>query len=267
MNDNKYKPRPKGAEVVSKYEDHSHTPHGRLRHDLLYKYYDDFIADKSIDWMFDVGGGSGFLLARLLDRYPHMNGVIIDFDEAMIEQAKINLAAFIENNRVQFILGKTHELPEIMNAFNVSEYKILISCNHALEYIEDKVDSLKMMAKSITKESYLGVMYLNNSHEAYRKIMFKDSPKAVIKQLRSFRLDMVYFGDGMAVDTNELLQTLKGCGLAEIKEYGIRCISDFKSRDFVVNNYDDLMNVEFKVGKRSDFIGLSRYRLKFFSVQ
>lgn len=258
--------KPKGVEVVRKYEEHAMTSHGRLRHDLLYMYYDEFIAGRSIDWIFDVGGGSGFLVKKLAEKYPDMKAVLIDADEAMVEQARENLSSYASSGRVHFIKGAEGDFPEILKSFKTGDSRILVSFNHAVEYVKDQMETLRLLTCEIPKGSFFGIMYLNNSHEAYRKLYFRDSPSDVLEQLKSYNLDMVYFGMAKALNAEDMEKYFATQHFKLEAQYGMRCVSDFKAKDFVEKNYDEILKMEVEVGKVYDFMGLARYRLKFFLV-
>lgn len=258
--------RQKGEKVVQSYESHSLTPHGRLRHDLLFMYYRNFIARHNIAWVFDVGGGSGILVKRLAEEFPRLNAVLIDDDTAMISKARDNLSEYLNSNRVQLIQGSVDDLSSVLKSFTINNKRILVAFNHTIEYVDDQPRVIRLLANTIPKGSFLGIMYLNNSHEAFRKLFYKDSIKGVKKQLKTYQLDMVYFGIARAIDTALLEKILQKNGLVQVIEYGLRCASDFKPSEFVKKNYKDLLGLEFFLGTLNDFIGLARYRLKFFSV-
>lgn len=252
-----------GNDVTKKYEEHAQSPHGRLRHDLLYKYYDAFLTDHPVKWIIDVGGGTGLLMSRLVKKYPSIRAVVIDDDAAMIEKAKERLLSD-KNGRIEVIKGNAISFPDIYKNFNITDEKVLVSFNHAIEYIEDKKTAIKSLTEPLMRDCYFGIMYLNNSHEAYRKLMLKESIRGVVEQLQSYKLDMVHFGFAEALDTETLGKYTADNNLRPIREYGMRCISDFKSKDFVDRHYNELFDVEYEVGKLHDFIGLSRYRLHFY---
>ena len=257
---------PRGKEVVQKYVAHSNTPHGRLRHDLLFMYYDKFIKDRDVDWIIDIGGGSGLLVERLLGKYPGLKAVIIDADEEMINKAKEYLAPYLDTQRIEAVVGEVGDFPAVFKSLPLREKSILTTFNHTIEYVENKKDSLYLIQATIPKGSFFGIMYLNNSHEAMRKLIFKDSPEGVLSQLDTHQLDMIYFGLAEAVGTEELENYFFDNGCTQLEEYGLRCISDFKPYEYVEKNYEQILKMEFVLGKMSDFIGLARYRLKIFGL-
>jgi hypothetical protein len=78
---------------------------------------------------------------------------------------------------------------------------------------------------------------------------------------------MAYFGMARALDADSMVSSFAVEGIIPVEEYGIRCISDFKSREFVDSNYDEILEMEFNLGKMRDFMPLARYRLKFFLTE
>ena len=266
MNKNEWTGRSMGKEVVQKYVEHAQTPHGRLRHDLLFMYYDEFIKGRNINRILDVGGGSGFLVQRLLEKNPSLQAVIIDADNEMIELARVRLAPYLNEERLRLAMSRVEDFSRVFPSLCIEGEKILTTFNHTIEYVEDKMGALAALRAAAPKGSFLGIMYLNNSHEAMRQLMFKNSPDRVLDQLQSFRLDMAYFGLAEAVRTEELERYFSNSGCRLLGEYGIRCLSDFKPREFVDRNYGRILNMEFSLGRMRDFVGLARYRLKIFGV-
>ena len=256
-----------GPTVVAKYEEHARSPHGRLRHDLLFRYYAEFIGSRGVKLLYDLGGGSGLLLRNLLDKFRALRAVLIDNDAAMIDRAKENLSSFLGEGRACLYQGTDRDFQRIFKSSEFFDEKPLVSFNHVIEYINDQEATLRALTSSLPQGSFFAIMYLNNSHEAFRQLMLKDSIPGVLRQLKSRGLDMAYFGLARALDAESMVASLAAEGLRSLDEYGIRCLSDFKSREFVDSNYQEILEMEFDLGKIRDFMPLARYRLKFFLTE
>jgi dTDP-4-dehydrorhamnose 3,5-epimerase-like enzyme/SAM-dependent methyltransferase len=259
--------RPMGSTVVAKYEEHAHSPHGKLRHDLLFRYYAEFIRSRGVRLLYDVGGGSGLLLRNLLDEFRALRAVLIDCDAAMIDRAEENLSSFLGEGRVCLCQGTDREFQRINKSSKFYDEKLLVSFNHVIEYVDDQESTLRTLTSCLPEGSFFAIMYLNNSHEAFRQLMLRDSIQRVLHQLKSRDLDMAYFGMARALDADSMVSSFAAEGIILVQEYGIRCISDFKSREFVDSNYDEILEMEFNLGKMRDFMPLARYRLKFFLIE
>lgn len=251
----------KGKPAVTSYQKHALTPAGKLRHDLLFLYYRRFIKQNKVKQVFDLGGGSGLLIRDLLREFPYLKATLIDDDPVMLSQAENNLKGYLLSQRLRIIRGS---IAELFMARETGLKNILVSFNHVIEYMPDQQKALISLARLIPKGSFLGVMYLNNSHEAMRKIFFKDSIAKAKRQLRSHLLDLVYFGKGRALDPVLLNNIMLKNNLFQIQEYGLRCVCDLKPVNFSAENYRELLDFEYSVGMLEDFMGLARYRLKFF---
>jgi SAM-dependent methyltransferase len=259
--------RPMGSTVVAKYEEHAHTPHGRLRHDLLFGYYAEFIRSRGVGLHYDVGGGSGLLLRSLLDEFRALRAVLIDCDAAMIDRAEENLSSFLKEGRACLRQGTDRDFQKILKSSKFHDEKLMVSFNHVIEYVDDQKAALRNLTSCLPEGAFLAIMYLNNSHEAFRQLMLRDSIQGVLHQLKSRDLDMAYFGLARALDADSMVSSFAAEGIIPVEEYGIRCVSDFKSREFVESNYDEILEMEFHLGKMRDFMPLARYRLKFFSKE
>ena len=259
-------PEPDATDTVSLdgYECHALTPHGRLRHELLFRYYDEFMTGRGIRSVVDIGGGSGLLARMLLEKYSDLTVVLIDLDKRMIEKGKERLSEFLAAGRVKAFAAGVYEAPQILCSLEMGQESRLVAFNHTIEYVEDQEGALRTLSQCVPEGSYLGIMYLNNSHEALRQFVYHDSIAGVLEQLEGRRLDMGHFGQALAIETPDLEGRLQEEGLTPVIEYGMRSISDLRKPDYVKQNYEELLRVEDLLGRQKDFIGLARYRLKFY---
>jgi hypothetical protein len=252
--------RKSGEDVVKGYEDYAKTPHGRLRHDLLFRHYASFLERNPIQAMVDLGGGSGLLVERLAQRFPSVRFTLVDDDEAMAHAARDRLAP-LGADRCQVLVGSLDNLPEILGG---ARRPYLVSFNHVIEYIEDQEGALRRLAAAVAPSSLLGIMYLNNSHEALRRVWHKDSVSGFLTQLETGSFDAVNFGMARAMLTGRLHAAVSSAGLQLIEERGMRCFAEWKSKEFIDAHYGEVIAAEEEVGSHPDFIGLARYRLRFY---
>jgi ubiquinone/menaquinone biosynthesis C-methylase UbiE len=255
--------RKSGEDVVRGYEEYARTPHGRLRHDLLFEHYANFLERYPVRWILDLGGGTGLLLWRLMHRFPAIRCVLVDDDEAMVKAAQERLSRNVPG-RAEVQTGSHRNFEALLAARASLGYPYLVSFNHVIEYVEDQDAVLRGLARTIAPGSYLGVMYLNNSHEALRRIWHKDSTSGFLQQLETGAFDAVNFGMARAITTRRLHAAITGAGLLSVEEYGLRCFAEWKSKEFIDAHYDEVLDAEKKVGRHEDFLGLARYRLTFF---
>jgi hypothetical protein len=253
-----------GDEAVGGYQAHAETPYGMLRHDLLFHYYDTFISKRKIDLFFDIGGGAGLLSKALLSKHPDLRVWLLDDDDKMIEQARGNLAEHLDNPNLTLGVANAQSFPKVLADSRKNGECALIAFNHVIEYIEDKDAVLEGLAGCVPKGSYFSIMYLNNSSEAFRKVFFKDNIAGVHEQLRTGVLNMTHFGLAKALDSEHCDRLLGGCGLTPLEQYAMRCVADYKSKEFVGGNYAELLELEKHLGTLRDFWGIARYRVKFF---
>jgi len=86
----------------------------------------------------EVGCGSGMLSLRLLER--GWTGLGLDFSEAAVEQARANLASFIEGGRYRLVAGNIFELEPPPEKFDVG-LSIMV-----MEHVEDDVGFVRRIA-------------------------------------------------------------------------------------------------------------------------
>ncbi len=255
----------KGELAVSGCEAYANTPHGKLRYDLLFHYYSQLLHNTGFRKYIDIGGGNGLLSERLLRIFPDLKVYFIDDDKQMIERATNKLKDFIDKGRVNISQGSVMNLRNMKDFFNLDSGNAVVGFNHVIEYIDDKEQALNNLSELVGQDSILGIMYLNNSHEALRRVLFKDSVDGVMEQIDKKKVNMGHFGWAEAMDSNWLDNQMKRSGMRLLNQFGLRCISDLKDPDFVNTNYSSFLNMECSLGPKADFMGLARYRLKFFT--
>ena len=257
--------RQKGQGVAPQYEAYARTPHGRLRHDLLFEHYRRFVEQHPVRWVFDVGGGSGLLVGRLADAFPDVRYVLIDDDEGMLAEAKSNFAAGPDTTACELIRASYDETPRVVAARVRPGDRCLIAFNHVIEYIADKRGALQTLAGAVRTGDFLGMMYLNNSHEALRRFWHKGSMAGLLRQLENTEFDAGTFGTGRAIRTRDVETVFAECGLRQLEDRGMRGVAEFQSKELVAERYEEVLAGELALSDEPDFVGLARYRLKFFS--
>jgi SAM-dependent methyltransferase len=257
--------RQKGEHVAPQYEAYARTPHGRLRHDLLYEHYRRFLDQHPVRWVFDVGGGSGLLVRRLAETLPGLRYVLIDDDEGMLAEAESNLAELRRDAPCELVRASYDTTRTAIEARVRPGDRCLVAFNHVIEYIADKRGALRELASAVRPGDYLGMMYLNNSHEALRRFWHKGSMPQLLRQLDNTEFDAGTFGMGQAIRTRDVDAIFAECGLHQLEDRGLRCVAEFQSKELVADRYEEVLAGELAVSGEPDFIGLARYRLKFFS--
>jgi len=257
----------KGDRAVNGCESYAETTHGRLRYDLLSYHYKKLVQSNNISHYVDIGGGNGLLAERLMKVFPDLQVTFFDDDAGMVARAKELLKDFEDQGRVSISQCSVLDTEKMEYLIGQTNSKTLFGFNHVIEYVEDKQSALQNILAILREDALLGIMYLNNSCEALRKILFKDLVAGVTEQLEQKKVNMGHFGLAEAVDTEWLDDFMDRAELRLISRYGLRCLSDFKSPDFVSENYDAIFDLECHVGGKPDFMGFSRYRLNFYSYQ
>jgi SAM-dependent methyltransferase len=106
-----------------------------------YEAITELLAGVSGKTFVEVGCGSGMLSLRLLER--GWTGLGLDFSEAAVEQARINLSAFIADGRYRLLAGNIFDLEPPVKKFDVG-LSIMV-----MEHVEDDVGFVRRIAAFI----------------------------------------------------------------------------------------------------------------------
>ena len=113
----------KDEQLVIKFLDgvRGSIPFAKEQIEVMLRLIDASLKKESV-YFIDLGCGDGILSAAILNHYPKAKGILIDFSEPMLTQAKIKLKKY--SNQIEFIsadLGKSEWLNHVKrdNSFNL----------------------------------------------------------------------------------------------------------------------------------------------------
>ena len=108
-------------------------------------------SKQKLPTVIDIGSGTGFLLKKLLVRFPELKIIAIDGASEMTEVAKVALGNLAE--RVDFRIGSFQNIGEICTDLNAVDGIVSLLSLHHLD-VPEKSQVLKMANKLMTPGSW-----------------------------------------------------------------------------------------------------------------
>ena len=173
----------KDEQLVRKFLDgvRGSIPFAKEQIEVMLRLIDASLKKESVHFI-DLGCGDGILSAAILKHYPKAKGILIDFSEPMLTQAKIKLKKY--SNQIEFIsadLGKSEWLSHVKrdNSFN------LIVSGFCIHHQTDS--RKKELYKEIFRILKPKVMFINIEHVASSSIWIESrSDDMLIDSLWTF---------------------------------------------------------------------------------
>jgi S-adenosylmethionine-dependent methyltransferase len=244
-----------GAE---KYAAYLETPEGRLRSDLAFANLQEFIplqANGSLCAL-DVGCGTGATAVRLARLGIHVT--LLDSSAEMLEIAKRAAQEAGVSEMTALKHGDAAELAELflMQSFDV------IMLHNVLEFVDHPVAVLCGAARALRDSSaILSVLVRNRAGEVFKAaIQAGDLAAAENNLTAEWGQESLYGGRVRLFTPDSLRGRVKAASLAVIAERGVRVVADYlPARVSRSSDYEQILELERKLGSRSEFAAVARY--------
>ncbi len=173
----------------------------KMTEPIIKKFLASIVQGKNPMAVLDVGCGSGFLLRSVYDINKKANGIGLDIDKAVVDQAKNNIATWGLTNRFQIHHGDIYNFSEGVGPFD------LISLINILYYFnkKDRHELVNNLHKMLSPNGILIVVM--NFHSKG-----KDISAANLNVVNSSLKGLTPLPD-----LDEIKLLLEQCGLSEIQ--------------------------------------------------
>lgn len=123
----------------------------KLTEPIIKDFLASLVRGKKPMTVLDVGCGSGILLRSVYEMNRHANGIGLDMDKAVVEQAKKNINAWGLADQFEILHGNIFEFSEEKGPFD------LISLINILYYFkeEDRYDLINTLCKKLSPNGML----------------------------------------------------------------------------------------------------------------
>jgi len=152
----------KDEQLVKRFLDgvRGNIPFSKEQIEVMLRLIDASLKKGSVHFI-DLGCGDGILSAAILRRYPKAKGVLIDFSEPMLKQAKIKLRKY--SNQLKFIFADLGR-PDWLNYVKGEKSFNLIVSGFCIHHQPDS--RKKELYKEIFRILKLKGMFINIEHVA-----------------------------------------------------------------------------------------------------
>jgi S-adenosylmethionine-dependent methyltransferase len=244
---------------ADKYAAYLETPEGRLRLDLAFANLQEFLPLPGTTQpmtALDLGGGTGALSLRLARLGFHVT--LLDSSLPMLDIAKRTAEEGRVADKIKLKQGDADQLAKLFPA----EAFDLILCHNVLEFVENPDDVLRSAARLMRDSSaILSVLVRNQAGEVLKAgIQSGDLPAAEHNLTAQWGNESLYGGKVRLFSPDALQAVLTASPLTVIAERGVRVISDYLPPRVSRNaEYDQIFELERKLGKRPEFAAIARY--------
>ena len=200
--------------------------------------------------VFDAGGGQGHF-ALDLARYG-CDIVLCDLSQDMLETAKQQVVAAGLETNFRFINDSVQSyLVHDKQTFDI------VLCHALLEWLENPLEVLRMLADALRPGGYLSLIYYNLDGLIYKNLLRTNFKKIRKQQWSGFRGSLTPTHPLQRQQVNEWLITLP---LTPLCESGIRVFSDYiLDKSQRERDRDGVIEMELAFSRRDPFRYFGRY--------
>ncbi len=247
-----------GAETWAEY---NQKPLGRIRcevtwHNLCQHMH--AITAGDCPCVLDVGGGSGELALRLVQRGYRV--WLLDYAPAMLEQAQRAAQVLPESARARLNLCPM-AVDDAPRSFAPGFFDV-ITCHTLIEYLADPRMALSSLVGLLADGGLLSISFVNRYAEVLRKVWSQADPVGALASLENGTFCATLFDvPGKAYTAEEVGQWLAELGLTVVTRHGIRAFADYVPREHLEEPtfFESLLRLELAVASRAPYKLLARY--------
>lgn len=241
--------------AADKYASYLKTAAGRLRSELAWKNLCEFLPGSPTGRALDLGGGTGvhsILLANM-----GWQVMLVDSAEEMLALAQIEAETAGITGRITPHHADTAQLRE----FFEPESFDLVVCHNLLEYVADPGAVVQSLSRVMKKNALASVLVRNRAGEVLKAAIKTEDWQLAKANLKAETVVDSLFGQPLRMfEAADVVQMLVEAGFDVIGEYGVRVFSDYvDSENLDVENYKNVLELEFILGARPKFAAIARY--------
>ena len=242
---------------AQKYASYLETPAGRLRTELAFANLLEFLPAmrSSPTPVLDVGCGTGAIGVRLAQLGYQVT--LLDSSRAMLDIAKRTAERAGVSDRITIRRGDAMELEKnITSSFDV------IVCHNVLEFLDDAAAVLRACAHALRHRSaILSIVVRNQAGEVLKTALSAENLESAAASLNAEWGHESLYGEKVRLFTHDgLVAMLEAESLEPAAERGIRVVADYLPSSISrAEDYADILELEKKLGSRTEFARVARY--------
>jgi S-adenosylmethionine-dependent methyltransferase len=244
---------------ASRYAAYLETPEGRLRVDLAFLNLQEFLpASAGVNSLraLDLGCGTGSAAVRLARLGIHVT--LLDSSATMLALAERTIVEAGVTDKITVKRGDAAELADILQ---MASFDIIL-CHNLLEYVDDPGAVLRG-ARRVMRDSsaILSVLVRNQAGEVLKAVLQRGDLAAAEHNLTAEWGQESLYGGKVRLFTSEALEAiLKDAAFTINARRGVRVFADYLPAQISRSaEYERILALERKLGKRREFFGVARY--------
>jgi S-adenosylmethionine-dependent methyltransferase len=242
---------------AGKYASYLETPEGRLRLDLAFMNLLEFLPqDKHSLRALDLGCGTGKTAVRLARLGVEVT--LLDSSPAMLDLAQRAAHEAGVAERITIKLGDAARVGDLLpsEAFDV------ILCHNLLEYVDDPDAVLDAVSRTMRDSSAILSLLLRNQAGEVLKAAIQAGNLAMAENNLGAHCgeESLYGGRVRLFTADSVSAMLNQASLTAFAERGVRVVADYLPSQLCRDSdYDQILELERKLGRRPEFAAIARY--------
>lgn len=244
---------------AGRYAAYLETPEGRLRADLAFANLQEFLPESArVNSLraLDLGCGTGAAAVRLASLGIHVT--LLDSSATMLALAE---RMIVETGVSAKLTLKRGDATELADIFQTGSFDIVL-CHNLLEYVDDPGPVLHG-AMRVMRDSpaILSVLVRNQAGEVLKAALQNGDLEAAERALSTEWGKESLYGRRVRLFTSDALEAiLKDASLTIKARRGVRVVADYLPAQISRSaEYERILALERKLGKRKEFFGAARY--------
>lgn len=241
-----------------RYANYLKTTEGRLRLDLAFVNLQEFLpqATRPLQAL-DLGCGTGATAVRLARL--GLDVTLLDASLPMLDFAR---RAAQEAGVTERIALKHGDAVEFATLFDAGSFDLIL-CHNILEYVDEPGAVLRGAARTLRDPSGVLSVLVRNQAGAVLKAAIQNGDLAATERnlTAEWEHESLFGGRVRLFAAQSLRAMLLESSLAVTAERGVRVVSDhLPPKVSRTDEYDRILQLELKLGRRPEFAALARYR-------
>ena len=243
---------------ANKYAAYLETPEGRLRSDLAFANFQDFLhlQPKASLCALDLGGGTGAAAVRLAQLGIHVT--LLDSSPEMLQIAK---RAAHEAGVTEKVVLQHGDATQLANLFPPRSFDLIL-CHNVLEFLDDPAALLRNSADALRDSSaLLSVLVRNQAGEVFKAAILAGDLSVAENNLTSeWAQESLYGGRTRIFSPDRLQSMLRQASLELFADRGVRVLADYLPPQISrTADYERIFALERKLGQRPEYAAVARY--------
>lgn len=238
------------------WKEYQGKPWGRLFYTISHQYLKPYLPPTP-GRILDIGGGNGISAIQLAKEGHKVS--VLDISKDLLDDALKKS----DDAGVGDLIDIYHnDVLKMGSVFSGPQFDLIL-CHNVLCYTSDINKAITLIFNVLKSGGYLSLISVNRYSEVFREAIHESNPKAAYERLDNNKYTSATFrASRLLYSPEEMLTYFQGYDFNIEDRFGIRCVNDYIPDDELKEDqefYDDLFELELKLGKRYPYNLLGRF--------